>query len=469
MTLKQIDIIEEINDSIDNAEIIDLAPGEENLAEDDAPLHAESETVDSTQLYFSEASKTPLLGAEKERHFGSLIEEDEYLMQLEREWTTYHGTGPSPVNVLLLLGERLAKLDKLFETVCRHVGLETGDDVENKVQNKALRQAIDGNIAPDLLTAVAITLGSGEMQVGRDMVQLSNSIRLVPWHLLDKAGKKHTLTGFQGTLNSAEFRSLLDRQSGEIALHFKQVRQRAQQATELLVRANLRLVISVAKKYVGRGLPLLDLCQEGNIGLIRAVKKFDHRRGFKFSTYATWWIRQSITRAIADQSRLVRLPIHISEIRTKLDKARQRLFQEYGRIPTSRELALEIGVSTDKVNLLSDVVSREPISLEMHVGTEEEGGELAEFIADTDALSPEDEANYSLFRDDIAEVLESLTPRERRIIKLRFGLVDGRSRTLDEVGAEFRLTRERIRQIEREALNKLRHPRHSRKLIDYLW
>jgi RNA polymerase primary sigma factor len=270
-------------------------------------------------------------------------------------------------------------------------------------------------------------------------------------------------------LTSTEFRGELGKHCDEMAFHFEQIRQRAHQAAEYFVRANLRLVIAVAKKYVGRGMPLLDLIQEGNIGLMRAVKKFDYRRGYKFSTYATWWIRQSITRAIADQSRLVRLPVHISETKTKLDKARQRLFQEYGRSPTSEELALELRVSPEKVDWLFEAASREPVSLETLVREEEEGSELVDFIEDRNTLAPEDEATYSLLQEQLMEALESLTPRERRVIQLRFGLENGRSRTLDEVGAEFGVSRERIRQIERQALNKLRHPRLSRKLIDYLW
>ena len=239
-----------------------------------------------------------------------------------------------------------------------------------------------------------------------------------------------------------------------------------ERAQEHLIKANSRLVVSVAKKYVGRGVPFLDLIQEGNIGLIRAVNKFDYRRGYKFSTYATWWIRQAVTRAIADQGRTIRVPVHMYEQINRLTRASRQLVQELGRDPTTEEIAVALDVPAKKVEQIIRV-SQRPLSLEMPVG-EEEDSYLGDFIEDEDAQSPTDAASQQLLREVIDEIFASLTPREVRILQLRFGLVDGYSYTLEEVGRKFGVTRERIRQIEAQALGRLRHPSRSRKLRDYL-
>ena len=321
------------------------------------------------------------------------------------------------------------QIDKVFDAF-EDLGLDLEEDLE------------EPNIE-DLEEVEDIKLEDIDLNAGMDGINVDDPVRMY----LREIGRIPLLTYDQ-----------------EIELAEK-VLQGDEEAKQKLAESNLRLVVSIAKKYVGRGMLLLDLIQEGNMGLIKAVEKFDYTKGFKFSTYATWWIRQAITRAIADQARTIRIPVHMVETINKLIRTSRHLLQQLGREPTPEEIAKEMEIPVEKVMEIQKI-AQDPVSLETPIG-EEDDSHLGDFIQDDDSPAPQDSAAYTLLREQLEEVMQTLTPREAKVLKLRFGLEDGKARTLEEVGKEFMVTRERIRQIEAKALRKLRHPSRSKKLRDY--
>lgn len=417
-------------------------------------------------IYLHEISKVPLLSAEEEQTLSRKIARGKRIAEIRQDLLQREDRQPSAAEVMLVILGEIVEAGAIIHLLLEQVNLSMAAAFREIVSNSELRECIDGQIDQSLFEKIAYQTGRSTSEVEQLIANLSANIDLLPGRIVDMVGDSQPLDRIERLVTEAKFVGDIQSHEALLETYLNKVEREAENAIRHLIRSNLRLVVGIAKKYKGRGISLLDLIQEGNIGLMKAVKKFDYRRGCRFSTLATWWIRQAVTRAISDQARTIRIPAHIFETINRLAKVRKCLAHQYGRQPTDKEIGNEIGMSSGEVRSIFNLV-QPLVSLDSSIG-EAEDSQLADLIEDRESQLPADAASQQLLRRQLDDVLATISPREQRVLELRFGLDGKGSRTLDEVSNEFHLSRERIRQIEAQALRKLRHPSRSRRLIDYL-
>jgi len=458
-----------IDEEVEDKEDVDEFLPEEAKESKPPAAPGDYEVIDdSISMYLQEVGRVELLTTHEERVLCRKIELGRYVDRVKDNHFRKYQKSPLPVDIVIHVISQLSRAYPVVQIVEERIGINRCSNVVETIKNPEFRSAIDIVIDPSLIAAIAKGIDKETTADEEAIVNLSINSQLLPQQLLELLARdKTSWRKLKTLLSNNMFLSQLDSHSSEFKAYFEKARTEAEAAERHLTEANLRLVVSIAKKHIAHGTPFLDLIQEGNIGLIRAVDKFQYRRGYKFSTYATWWIRQGITRSIADQSRTIRIPVHMVEIMNKLLRAMRQLVQELGREPSYEEIGSRLNIPPEKVEGVMALFFRQPMSLDMPIG-EDADSRLGDFVEDHGSLAPTEATSQQLLKEQIDKVLDELTEREKKVLQFRFGLRDGRARTLEEVGREFNVTRERIRQIEGKALRKLRHPSRSRKLKGYL-